>query len=429
MLSKKRKLFNEIFNAAMSALVLFPALVALQKLLMPEAPTWIGVLWMLPVAACYPAGRLLRDRDKQSALTLGVVIAAACALPVSIAFAGKISVLSTLFLFLLCLGCGIAMYLIPFIAGSNIASGKYFVAGLALYVAALAIGGDPGYSVALNTCAVVLLISGLFVFNLEGLRSATAPSGGKVRFPKGMRRNNLIIIGVFVVLATLLANIKAIKDAAVAAGMWIADKFIEFLQFMGDVNGVPEGDAAGNGVGGGDVGIGLSGPAHIASALEVFLWNAVLFIIIGGIILVLCFILYKLIRKLLGTNFGALLDKLLGRLSPQSEDYIDETEDLDGEREKGDGLLTRMRSRFARRAKFGDMPTDRAKVRFAMREFLRKDRQALRPRTPNELSRDLERAAGSYGADFVEIYNRVRYSTDEPNSGDVETARKLSDRA
>ncbi len=425
--SKKRKLFNEIFNAAMSALVLFPALVAMQKLLMPEASAWMGVLWMLPIAICYPAGRLLRNRDRQSALSLGAVIAAACALPASIAFAGSISVLSTLFLFLLCLGCGLAMYIIPYVAGSNLASGKYFVAGLALYVVALALGGDTAYSAALNTCAIVLLISGLFVFNLEGLRSATAPSGGKVRFPKGMRRNNLIIIGIFVVLALLLANVKAIKDAAVAAGVWVVNKFIGFLQFMGDVNGVPEGDGAAGGVSS-DMSIGLTADPHVSSPLEDFLWNAVLFIIVGGILVALCFVLYKLIRKLLGTNFGSLLDKLLGRFAQQGEDYIDETEDLDGEREKRDGLLTRMRSRFTRRAKFGDMPTDSAKVRFAMREFLRKDRQALRPRTPNELSHDLERAAGSYGTDFVEIYNRVRYSTGEPNSSDVETARKLSER-
>lgn len=426
--SKKRKLFNEIFNAAMSALVLFPALVAIQKLLLPEAKTWLGVLWMLPVAICYPVGRFVRGRERQTALSICFVAAALCALPASIAFAGSISVMSVIFLFLLCLGCGVVMFIIPYIAGSNLASGKYFVAGLALYVVALALGGDAGYSVALNSCAVVLLISGLFVFNLEGLRSATAPSGGKARFPRGMRRNNLIIIGIFVVLALLLANIKAIKDAAVAAGVWVTDKFIGFLQFMGDVNGVPEGDGAIGG--GGDMGVGgLTADPHIASGLENLLWKILLYIIVGGIILAICFVLYKLIRKLLKTNFGALLDKLLGRLSPSTEDYVDETEDIDGEREKGAGLFSRMRARFTRRAKFGDMPTDRAKVRFAMREFLRKDRQALRPRTPNELSKDLEKAAGSYGTDFVEIYNRVRYSGAEPSSADVETARKLSDRA
>lgn len=426
--SKKRKLFNEIFNAAMSALVLFPALVAIQKLLLPDAGTWLGVLWMLPAAACYPVGRFVRGCERQTALSICFVAAALCALPASIAFAGSISVMSVIFLFLLCLGCGVAMFIIPYIAGANLASGKYFVAGLALYVAALALGGDAGYSVALNSCAVVLLISGLFVFNLEGLRSATAPSGGKARFPRGMRRNNLIIIGIFVVLALLLANIKAIKDAAVAAGVWVTNKFIDFLNFMGDVNGVPEGDGAMGG--GGDMGVGgLTGEAHIESGLETFLWNALLFIIVGGIILVVCFALYKLIRKLMKTNFGALLDKLLGRFSPTSEDYVDETEDIDGEREKGNGLLSRMRTRFTRRSKFGDMPTDRAKVRFAMREFLRKDRQALRPRTPNELSKDLEKAAGSCGIDFVEIYNRVRYSNAEPSAADVETARKLSDRA
>ncbi len=421
-MSKKRRLFNEVFNAAMSALILLPALVVIQKVFLSELTSWLGVLFLCPSAICYPAGRLLRNRDKQLALTLGVVIAAACVLPAIIVFAGKVSVLSTLFTLLCGIGCGIALFLIPFISGSNLASGKCYVAGLILYVLAIAIGGDTSYSVALNTCAVVLLICGLFVFNLEGLRNATSSGGGRARYTKGMRRNNFIIIGIFVVLALLLANIRAIKDGAVAAGMLVVNGILYFLKYSADLNGVPSGEGTDEGSGSMDMS-GLGAEAHVAGPLEQIFWKVLLYAIIARIIVVVCLLLYKLIRKLLA-RFSGLLDRLMGRLSPQNEDYIDETEDLDGEKEKRTPFLGRLRARFARRAKFSDMETNRARVRFAMREFLRKNPGSSRFATPNELHDELEQAAGG---DFSEIYNRARYSTDEPSAEDAEVARRLAD--
>lgn len=429
-MSTKRKLFHEAFNALMTALIVLPALVVIEKLLLPEQTPWLGVAFLAAVAVCYPAGRLLRTREKQTALSIGAVLSALLTIPVLVRFGGSVSVISAVALFLLTMLCGILTFIIPFIYGSSIPSGKFFVAGLALYVIALALGGEhaESYSAVLNTCAVVLLIVALFVFNILGLLRATTPSGGKARFPKGMRRNNMIILAIFVVFAVVLANIRAIKDATVAAGMWVLDKITDFLLAAANLTGAPDLPDGERSPGSG--GMDLSGLITELPAVNPFtemLWQIFLYLLIAGIIVVVCLLLYKLIRLLI-TRFGGILDKLMGRITPVDESYIDEVEDLEtDDGEKRDSILDRLRRRFVQRAKFGDMPSPRAKVRFAMREFLRAN-PARRAETADELLPELERVAPGYGESFRAAYNRARYSPDDVSEADAELARRVANR-
>ena len=75
----KNKPFNEAFNAVMTALIVLPLLVTIEKLLLPDAAPWMGVLSLVTTFVCYPVGRLLRKKDRQTALTAGIVVSEACA--------------------------------------------------------------------------------------------------------------------------------------------------------------------------------------------------------------------------------------------------------------------------------------------------------------------------------------------------------------
>ena len=421
----KNKPFNEAFNAVMTALIVLPILVTIEKLLMPDASPWMGVLSLLTTFVCYPVGRLLRKKDRQTALTVGVVVSAFTPLPALIFFTASINIFSKVALYLLTVLSAMTAFLIPLIHGGSLPNGKWFIAGIGAYVLAIVIGGEnaASYSLALNICSVVLLITALFVFNIKGLADATSPGQHRVRFPKGMRQSNMLILAFFVVLALALANIQAIKDAAIRLGVAIADGFIRFLQFMGNINGVPAGSGEPQMPGEG-VGMGLIADAVVQSPLSQLLWKILLYVIIAAIIVLLCFFLYKLIRHLIA-SFGGLLGRFMNSTFTD-EDYIDETEDLE---DAGEDRRRRKKGvKREKRARYGDMPSPRAKVRFAMREYLRRNPYAQRSKTPSELSYEFDRIMPGYGDDFGRIYSRARYAEDDISEEDASLARRLLDK-
>lgn len=426
MQAKTKQLLLEAFNALMCALIVLPVLVVVQKVFLAEAAPWSGVALLSPVAVCWPLGRWLRSKDKQLALSIGVVLSALLSIPLIAVNAANLEFFGIVVLVLAATACGIITFIIPFIYGPFIPGGKFFVGGLIFYVLAISLGGEhaASYSPVLNTCAVVLLIVTLFVYNIIGLMQATSPTGGRARMPKGMRRSNMVILAVFVVLAIALANIRAIKDAAVAAGLWVVDRVYDFLLWAANLTGAPtpEGNATY-----GDGGVDLSelaGPVPELNPFHELLWKIFLYIIIFLMIVVLCYLLYRIIRKLIG-RFGGLFDRLLGRLQPIEDDYIDETEDIEEEKGEREGnFFERLRRRFTRRAKFGDMPSPRAKVRFAMREFLREN-PSKRALTPDELLPEFAEVTPDDAAAFADAYERARYTDGEISEKDVDAARHL----
>ncbi len=426
--TKWKRPLVEIFNFLMGMLALLPALVSMQKLLLPYVEAWHGVAALSPLTLAWFGGRLLRKKDKELALTIGAVLGALLTVPAVVIFSGSIEAFAIIFLILVGAIIGFALYLIAFIYGPHTPSAKVFVAGLILYVLALVLPNNfsEAYSAALNSCAIVLLIVTLFLFNIKGLIDATNPSGeGKARMPKGMKRSNMLILGFFVVLAVALANITAIKDAAVSAGVWIVDRVMELLLFLANMQGAPTGEGEATY---GDGGMDLSGlvtEVPEESALQALLWKIFLYVLIAAIIVVVCYLLYRLIRKLMG-RFAGLLDRLLGRVQQVDEGFVDETEDIDDEAsEKNRGFFSRIRERFTRKPKFGDMPTPRAKVRFAMREFLR-EHPAVRAATPSELVPELAKTSSAHAEAFADAYERARYTDDgSVSESDAEIARQL----
>ncbi len=421
----KNKPFNEAFNAVMTALIVLPLLVTIEKLLLPDAAPWMGVLSLVTTFVCYPVGRLLRKKDRQTALTAGIVVSAFTPVLALIFFTASINVFSKVALYLLTVVSAMIAFLIPLIHGGSLPNGKWFIAGIGAYVIAIVVGGEnaASYSLTLNICSVALLITTLFVFNIKGLADATSPGQHRVRFPKGMRQSNMLILAFFVILALALANIQAIKDAAIRLGVAIVDGLLSFLQFMANINGAPSsaGEAQG---GGGDVGMGLIADAAVQSPLSKLLWKILLYVIIAAAIILVCFFLYKLIRHLI-SKFGGLLGRFVNA-TLTDEDYIDETEDLE---DAGEEKRRRKRgAKREKRARYGDMPSPRAKVRFAMREYLRRNPYAQRSKTPSELSYEFDRIMPGYGDDFGRLYSRARYAEDDVSEEEASLARRLLDK-
>ena len=159
------------------------------------------------------------------------------------------------------------------------------------------------------------------------------------------------------------------------------------------------------------------------------LWNVVLILIIIGICAAAVYILIRVLKNLPG-GLNGLIQRLFG-IKPEENAYIDETEDLGEEQSLADMLkngIKKVGDRLRRPPRFEDMPNNREKVRLTYRRTLRRissRNHASLARTPNELRPEVEKIAGEPGDEFVDIYNRARYSTEEISDAETEVARTV----
>jgi hypothetical protein len=310
----------------------------------------------------------------------------------------------------------IVVFCMPYITGHNLIGSGRFMSGLVLFIAGIFFGGAHGesYTAFTNTAAIIFLIAGLFTFNRENLRDATkqGEAASRVRFPPGMRRNNIIMLVILIILGIVIANFESLRVFAADAVIYIIYLIVQFMLWLGSLMGI-------GGGGGGEGTAGeqppLGGEAHQPNPLIEMIVHIIVIAIVVAAVLLIIFALVKAIRKLL-TDMPDWLKRLLNRLSSEGDQsYIDETEDLlekGGLRKEIAKNLSNLWDNLTYRApKFEDMPDNREKVRFVFKHLLK--RVYLRKRsvissTPIELTDDANKATHVGTEDFIEAYNQAR---------------------
>jgi hypothetical protein len=144
------------------------------------------------------------------------------------------------------------------------------------------------------------------------------------------------------------------------------------------------------------------------------------------------FALYRLIKKIIH-NLPSWLQSLLDKLkNDESEDYIDETEDLLGKggfRKELAKNISDFWDRITYRSpRFDDFPDNRSKIRFVFKQLLKRlssDKSHLLSQTPNELTEEANLVLREDTTEFMQAYNRARYDHNDIPDSDAELARKI----
>ena len=428
--SPARIVFFEAFNAVMTAAAAFGALMLIELLFAPEElRPWGAILRASPVLLAYPLGRLLRTVHPRISISLGLALSVCLAsIPLVMMFQPNLAWVMMLPLYPV---VAFAVFITPYINGSNLLPPRHFIIGVILFLADvlfIRIRGIDVYSAPLNITAVLFLCAGLFVYNRESLRTETSPDGKRAKFPKGSRRAGTLTVLLFIGVALALANIQALRKFFTELAISVAAAVILFLDWFGRIMGIGE-PSQGGSAAAPSQSFSMEGDYTTESDAVQKFWNVVLVLILIGIAVAAVFILIRVIKNLSG-GLSGLLSRLFG-IKPEENAYIDETEDLGDEQRLGDMLkngLQKMGDRLRRPPRFDDMPTNREKVRLTYRRSLHriaaKNRSSL-TRTPIELRGEMERIAGEKAAEFVDIYNRARYSTQEISDGETEVAREV----
>ncbi len=422
--------FFETFNCIMTAASLFGVLVLVELLFAPEAlRPWGAVLRASPIFLAYPLGRLLRTVHPKVAISLGLASSVCLAsIPLVMMFRADLAWAMMVPIYPL---AAFAVFITPYINGSNLLRPRHFIIGVIFFlgdVLFIRIQGVDTYSQPVNITAVLFLCAGLFVYNRESLRSETSPDGKRAKFPKGSRRAGALTVTFFIALALALANVQALRKFFTELAISIASAVILFLDWFGRMMGIGTSGSGGSVTPSND-NIMLGDDYTTESDFVQKLWNVVLILIIIGICVAAVYILIRVLKNLPG-GLSGLLHRIFG-IKPEENAYVDETEDLGEEQSLGDMLkngLKKVSERLRRPPRFEDMPNNREKVRLTYRRTLRritsKNRASI-ARTPNELKPEVERIAGEPGDEFVDIYNRARYSTEEISDAEAEVAREV----
>lgn len=430
----RNRLFNELYAFLMTLMVFVAATLLIQKGLWIHLSPWIGLIYCSPcLLVAYPVGRILHGRRPILSLIAGILLSVAVSMiPIKLIWEPNIFIVIGS---LLIIPGTFMVFLIPFVNGAFIAGPSRFIVGLIIQLAAVITGGENSeiYKPALNIIAIMYLVFGIFTINRENLRDATkygTTSTGKRAYPPGMRRNNILMISAIIIISLIIANIKAVKGFVVGAVKFIILKIFEILYFILKIlagGGGPAGDSTGGGFEG-FMGAEAREPNPI---IEIIVRVVIVLVLIAAVVFVI-FALYNAIKKLF-RNLPGWLDALLSRLrSDENTNYIDETEDLLG---KG-GLRKELSKNISdfwnrltyRPAKFEDMPDNRAKVRFVFKQLLKRlslGKSYLLSNTPNELVSEANFVLKEDTEEFIQTYNRARYSDSDVSDSDAELAKTI----
>jgi len=429
---KRIRLYSEIYNFIMMLMIFVASAVLIQKGFWGHIEPWTGVLYCSPCVAAYIAGRLLHGRNPVLSILSGILLSfALSAIPIMLVWEANIYAIIG---FVLVIPGTFAMFMLPLAHGSAIMGAGRFITGLVIFLIAIITGGAYSdlYKPTLNTLAVLFLVAGLYTFNRENLRDAAKfnlPSSRRCKYPPGMRRNNILMLSVMIAAGFFVANIGKLKDFVIAAAKFIALQILRLIYFIVNLMAGEGGGGAGTSAGfPGFMEGGAKGPNPI---IELIVRIVVIVIIVCATFLLLI-VIYRFIRKAV-QNLPSWLQSLLEKLrNDESEDYIDETEDL---LEKGGFRkeLARNISDFwdritYRPPRFDDFPDNRAKIRFVFKQLLKRltvNKSHLLSLTPNELTEEADRALREDTKAFIQAYNRARYDINDVPDSDAELARKI----
>lgn len=421
---------NAAFNAVITLLGALPIAVIIQKTLMPDAALWSGVVLMLPSLALYPFGFITNVKHTKRLLTVALAVLLSVGFSLIITVPNYTATVQSVVLAIILPVFMLLLFIVPYVYGYRLVRLHIVSIGMVFYILSAAVGvaHAEAYTRITGVAAPLYLITGIFAFNRENLRAVVTPTGSKTRFPAGMRRNNMIILAVFVAFALILANLESFAAFIRMLVLWITGA-ISFVissldalrKLAGGTTTLPDGS-----------GVGLESLLPAGDGGSDF-WNRVLDIASSGmtvlIALAVLFFIYKYGRKYL-RRFMDWLRALLKRQKPDEEAFIDETENLDrGKlRERSSHRVNNLLGRFRRKPGFDDMETPRAKVRFAYRTALKSLGGSSRTATPNELTCELSELSPASAEQFIAVYNAVRYADGEPSETDVAVARTVNER-
>ncbi len=435
---RRRFVFNEIFNALMCGAIAFAAFALMEIVFTPlHLRPWGGVLRMLPCLAAYPLGRIIRRVNPKIAIGVGIAASVLIsAIPLALMFradlAWSLMVIVTVIM-------TFTLFIIPFINGSNLMHPTQFIGGMLVFGADVLImkfsGVDylAGY---INTVGVIVLCAGLFVMNRENLRIETSPDGRRTKFPSGMRFSNSIFILVFIAIAFILANLGTLKQFFVELVISISAGILIFIDWIGGLMGISA-PTEGSSDGAGTVDLGLPGDYTTESEGVQLFWEIVMWVIIVALCIAAVFIIIHFAKNF-SDRISSFFSKLFA-IKPEEVAYVDETEDLADKQKFNLELKKRFKKiagKLKRPPRFEDMPTNREKVRFTYKRIL--TRMMSRSyssvtKTPIELAPSVSSSISTRREkipvdEFMDIYNRARYSREEIADEEAEVARKLNRR-
>lgn len=423
-----QRMSREIRTLLLSASLLLPFSVLIQKLLLQDLAPWTGVLWISPCFLAHIIGRILYGKNPKLALPIGILSSlAVSAIPMIATFQWN---MANLLAYVLIAIFTCILFAVTYLMGTQRLDSKRFFAGLILFLlASPEIGAHAAtYRPVVNTGATLFLIWGLFLFSRGNLQDATrhGSTGGTVRLPPGMRPNNSIFVLILTLMGLLVANFESVKAFVSKVLMGILKLIAILYDLLGHMVAIPFGGelpSAEN---------PFAGGAKEQNPLLELIARILMLLIAAAIG---CFILYSIARALARffRKLPGWMDALLDRFRAREEtSYIDETESLFEKGTLARELSKRLRSLLqrasARPLRFDQLPDNRAKVRFVFRRFLIRSTakgHKINGQTPTELTEDLSSIAGSEAAEFIRSYNQARYSPFAIPDEDAERAKRL----
>jgi hypothetical protein len=400
-------------NFLLAGLMAFGVLFLIERLLRQPWDWYSRVLACWPILLCWPVGLAARRLE---GLRLALLPAALVLSAVLMVLRMPSAAFPEILCRVLALAPAAALFLVG-LKGDEPFPPRIAVAGLLVYLLeCLRHGGDPRGAV-LCWCGLAALLLSLYSFNSASVTAGVhnVKGGETMSLPSGIRTKNLVLLTFFLCLCLCVANLGFLRSAASAVWQFIwggisaALKWITSLgttsKYVAPPSDTPE-------------------PEHTVNIGEMVPDGNGTFVTIYGIfwcvVCVLFFLLaYGFARE--GKGGGALkkLSDALRRLLRtkqvlEYEDEVERTEDLRTiAKKRVQSVRKALRRVRIRRKRFGDMPDDRSRVRYAYRALLRsRYAEDWRPSlTPTELGdmqkRDTLRR-------LTETYNQVRYDPDKP---------------
>ena len=315
--------------------------------------------------------------------------------------------------------------------------GPLSIAGIILHLAVLILFAGLEYSDQLlrvaSIGAVVFFLLSLYAFNAKGLRRSIHAGTNKatVSYPAGMQMCNFFLISGFIILALILSNISPLFvmfSFVFGRALKFIIKLMGFVTSLFDRRGVAtsyeEDEMATVAEGDSIFDLEPRGESPLATTLVAIFAMACVLVLV---ILFLRWVFKKGLKRIGGVPRFVM--KLRGLFAPpEEEDYVDETESLFTWKTLADGTLESLKNMLKkvteRPQRFDDFEDPRLKVRFAFKEILKKIGPKSVYQTPYELLAGPLDDDDEY-AEFIELYNDVKYNDAVPSDAQVQQARQL----
>lgn len=432
---KAEKIALWVVNFLLSALLVFAALVLLERLPAVDWPWYSRSLCCWPLLLCFPAGLFCAGRSKALRLVMGLVfclgteVAAWFLFPAHAAMDvlyQALSLVGALGLFLLGLRANA-----PFPPRVAIASILLYLFICVYFYLNSAQAEETGRALLPMTwCGLANFLLSLYSFNAYSLRGGLhnvkgAASGG-FAVPSGMRSRNLVMLTIFLLFAVPIASLGFLHRGLAAAAGFVLGGIWKLISLL---------------AGGNDSSTEMPMNTPVQEEREpedrslpdvpVNTTAQTIVLIFIGVMLVVGLIV--LIAVLAGNgggrgrfSFRRFFNRF--RLRETEEDYEDSVErtlDLKGIiKEKQEQLGAFFSGLTARPERFEDMPDGRMKLRFVYKALLKSSRVNERAKfcTPSELGAQLKSPELEA---MTEEYNSARYRLASPVPPDAEdTAAK-----